>query len=124
MYSIAEILSERIRPLTGVREQCKGYSQEKQLKIITCTTCIFFAGSVSVHVCLTEEPEAGVFVRKLSQLTRSAKLSWLTPGISSCSVESSVSQPTVYTSLPRTWSPNRRLRPNQTLVSYTLAGFA
>jgi hypothetical protein len=35
--------------------------------------------------------EAGVLVRKLSQLTRSAKLSRLTPGILSCSVESAVS---------------------------------
>ncbi len=36
-------------------------------------------------------PEAGVLVRKFSQLTPSAKLSGLTPGISYCSVESAVS---------------------------------
>jgi hypothetical protein len=37
--------------------------------------------------------EAGVLVRKFTQLTRSAKPSRLTPGISSCSVESAASQP-------------------------------
>jgi len=36
-------------------------------------------------------PDAGVLVRKLSRLTRSAKLSGLTPGISYCCVKSTVS---------------------------------
>jgi hypothetical protein len=50
--------------------------------------------------------EAGVLVRKLSQLFRSAKLS----GISCCSVESAGSEPAVYTGL--SW----------TLSTYTIAG--
>ncbi len=37
------------------------------------------------------ESGGGVLVRKLSQLPLSAKLSWLTPGISSCSEELAVS---------------------------------
>ncbi len=64
-------------------------------------------------------PEAGVLVRKLSQLT---PLSYAKhPRHSYCSVESAVSLPAVYTGLLWTLS---RLRPNQTLVSYTLAGSA
>jgi hypothetical protein len=84
-------LSERIRPLKGVRDKCKDIRKRNNLKLSPVTPVFFFAGGVSAHVCLAEEPEAGVFVRKLRQLTRSAKLSGLTPGISSCFVESAVS---------------------------------
>jgi hypothetical protein len=45
----------------------------------------------SVRFFATPKTEAGFLVRKLSQLTRSAKLSGLTPGSSSCSEESVVS---------------------------------
>ncbi len=46
----------------------------------------------TVTVCGVMFPEAGVLVRKLSQLTRSAKLSGVTPCISTCSVESAVTR--------------------------------
>jgi hypothetical protein len=45
---------------------------------------------VAVFKCILDTEE-GVLVRKLSQLTRLAKLSGQTPGISYCDVESAVS---------------------------------
>ena len=65
----------------------------------------------------------GVLVRKLSQLTRSAKLSGQTPGISYCTVESAVSYPAVYTALFGLRVRDSRLTSNDNLSRRLQPGY-
>jgi hypothetical protein len=87
------------------------------------TTAVFFKRPFVTPSVAHSLSDAGVLVRKLSQLTplSSAKLSRLTLGISSSSVESAVSSPAVYTGL--SWIPSPR-KPAESKPNLSRLGLA